>query len=282
MWGGWGNKPSLRRVGNCVMCTRLQQGPLHRLRGGESSGGSSPEGFDELPHVPLLLCVRFSGASDRPELPLWSSSTPQDPAPSHIRGSQSLSGAIRLKTSITMVLEILCCVHCLSLPYAVLSLGLSLPNVVGQLLQGTSWDVFPCAFCRSGITLLLSLPRPALHQPHTALPGGPGPLWHRGCAVGAGWALHQAPAAPGSQGQRRGSGAPGSLGQGCSCCWNCRQRWGQRCWQLLCCSAGHRAHPAPKSILDIRAGCRGGGHIWKVQGAALTSCAGTNPISLPK
>lgn len=144
------------------MCTRLQQGLLHRLRGGESSSGSSPEGFDELPHVPLLLCVKFSGASDRPELPLWSSSTPQDPAPSHIRGSQSLPGAIRLKTSITMVLEILCCVRCLSLPYAVLSLGLSLPNVVGQLLQGTSWDVFPCAFCRSGITLLLSSSLPYL------------------------------------------------------------------------------------------------------------------------
>lgn len=198
----------------------LHQGPLHRLRGGESSGGSSPEGFVELPHVPLLLCVRSSGASDRSELPLRSSSTPQDPAPSHIRGTQSLSGAIRLKTSITMVVEILRCVRCLSPPYAVPSLGLSRPSVAGQLLQGTSWDTFPCAFCRSGeqgVVLLLSstLPQPALPQPHTTLPGGPGPLWHCGCAVGAGWALHQAPAAPGSLGPGcRGARAAGAVTSG--------------------------------------------------------------------
>lgn len=40
-----------------------------------------------------------------------------------------------------------------------MSLGLSLPSVTGQLLQGTSWDSFPWAFCRSGEqgnTLLLS------------------------------------------------------------------------------------------------------------------------------
>lgn len=58
--GVGGNKPSLRRIGKCVICTSLQQGCHCRHRagvngdllasfgpwGGESRGGSSLEGLD--------------------------------------------------------------------------------------------------------------------------------------------------------------------------------------------------------------------------------------------
>lgn len=62
-------------------------------------------------------------------------------------------------------MEILSCVQCLSSVCST-SLGLSLPSITGQLLQGTNWDLFPWAFSRSGeqgnTAAFLPYPRPVL------------------------------------------------------------------------------------------------------------------------
>lgn len=62
-----------------------------------------------------------------------------------------------------------------------MSLGLSLPSITGQLLQGTNWDLFPWAFCRSGkqgkhTAAFLPYPRPVLPKSHTTASLG------RGCS----------------------------------------------------------------------------------------------------
>lgn len=76
----------------------------------------------------------------------------------------------------------------MSPPYAVSSLGLNLPSVMGQLLQGTNWDTFPCAFCRSqeqGNVSLLSCVTPGMCS-HSGLGRGGLLVRFRGCCCRTG------------------------------------------------------------------------------------------------
>ncbi|XP_074699201.1 uncharacterized protein LOC141931219 [Strix aluco] len=139
-----------------------------------------------------------------PELPLWSSFTPQDPAPSHIGGSRSLSGAIRLKTSITIVVEILRCVHCVSSICSTESGFKPAKHPWGNCFRAQTRTHFLVLSARKHVAAFLRQPRP-----HTTAARGWGRSWCPfGEAAGAGCVLCPGslqPPIPSAGAQQRGS-----------------------------------------------------------------------------